>query len=325
MSKKKNQIDQKNYKKFLEELNKTPFDNNFDSKKAIIELQKLENSFKKKLLNSKKNISHYEKFVDFILNEEKNILRAKIYFREPEGVFFSKISKMIRDKDIKGLTAFNMNYKFISIVMQDEELSKRKDLSTIFNKIVSIRKTIMDKNMPLIINRARLYQFKSRKFSEDPVDFIQTGTEGFVSAIDKFVVKKDHNFNGYAIGWIQAVLMAEFSTSFLRLPDKGRKILYRANIAIFRHGMKDMNKVLEFVKEKYPNTTKELLDSIIISSQNPEPIQNLNENEDSVEDKIDQEESIIKNEMKKKLYSAIEKLPIINRKVIILKGGLENV
>lgn len=314
------------YLKFLSELNGGLLDQkNFDVNEELDKLFKLEDRCRKILTASKKGIQVYQDFIRHITDVERNILASRIFFREREVTFCRNIPNLIRKRDAKGLSEFAINYKFLQWALSNSKVPQQKKMQEMFDEICRIRQRILEQSLPLVINRSRLFQVRTRKFESDAVEFIQVASEGFLSAIDKYVPSKGGNFNGVAVGWMQAKLMAESAEGFLKLSIKERRILYRANLAMYRHGFEDINKILAFVRESYPEVKREVLERIIASSRHLASIDVMQENFiDSSEevDQTDSEEGIIEKQDHKDLYDAISKLSVLERKVVILKGGL---
>ena len=313
--------------KFLEELNNGLLDQgNFNISEELDKLFSLENEFRTILSSSKKGIGVYSSFIKYITNEERNILAARIFFREREETFSKKIPNIIRNNNAKALSEFSINYKFIYWAINKPNMPQKKKAIKIFNEIVSIRQKIVEQSIPLIINRSRLYQARTRKFKDDALEFIQSATEGFLSAIDKYTPPTTSNFNGVAIGWMQAKLMSDSLEGFVKLSVKEKRILYRINLAIYRHGFKDINRILAFVKESYPKVDRETIEAIMMASTELSSIDNMQSSDLEQEGYLkytDNEDNIITDDLNKKLYAAISKLSVIEQKVLKLKGGLD--
>lgn len=317
---------QPNYFKFLEEMNSGMLDQkNFDINYELDRLFTLEEEFKDTICDTKrKGHAVYLDFIEFITKVECNILAARVFFREREETF-SKIPELIRNKKVKELSKFAINYKFMSWALQHSDVPKKKRLEEVFNEAVEIRKRIVEQSLPLIINRSRIYQSKTKKFNQDVLDFIQNATEGFMAAIDKFVYTKKGSFNGVAIGRMQAKFIEDSTDGMLKLTVKDKRILYRANLAIYRLGYKDIDKIYSFVKESFPGVEKSVLEKIIASSEHIGPIEKVTDGklEILIKKSVDNvEDGIIENDQHRRLYEAIGELLFIEQKVIRLKGNI---
>lgn len=318
---------QTNYLQFLQELNGGILDQkNFDLPKSLQHVFDLENEFRRILSSTKKGEKVYDDFIYHILEVEKNILAARVFFREREDTFSKLIPNEIRSNNSRGLMNFSINYKFMYWAVNTCDVPHKKRLQKIMTDLIKARQHIVEQCLPLIINRSRLFQVKTRKFNNDAMEFIQSATEGFMSAIDKYVPPATDKFRGVAVGWIQSKLMADYSDSYLKLSLKEKRVLYRANIAIYRHGIKDMKEVLKFVHESYPDVKKTDLESLIVSMGSIASIDTMNHDvvthQSTEYDANAMENDIIHNDSVNKLYDAMLTLLVVERKVIKLKGGL---
>lgn len=307
---------------FIEQMNKTLDQSNFDLNMELEKLFEIERRFTKKLASSKAGLDVYQKFINYIMHDQCNILLAKVYFRERETVFLKQIPNLFRNNKFEKMSKFNLNYKFLHWSMQHVgELKSAKKFKEMFDEVVFIRKRIVEQMLPLVVNRSRLFQVKTRKFNDDVLEFIQTSTEGLLSAIDKYVPpnKTENKFRGVAVGWMQAKLMSDHSEGMVKLTVNEKRVLYRANIARYRHGMTDMNDVLSFVRESFPAVTMEGLKPIISTSGE---FQSLSIPSGKIKDQVSgPEQGIIDRDEVVKLRAIIDTLPILNRKVLRLKGG----
>ena len=315
------------YMKFLGELNNGVLDKTkqYDLGGALEDLLSKEYSFKKTLIKYKKGLQVYEKFISYITEDERNILAARIFFREREATFSKHISKAIKNKDVATLLKFKINYKFMNWAVNNCNIPQRKKLEGMLNSASEYRRSIIEQNLPLVVNRSRLYQYKTRKYSIDALEFIQVAVEGFMAAIDKFVPMKDVQFKGVAVGWMQARLMADFSDGFLKLSVREKRILYRANVAIYRHSIKEINDVLKFVRISFPKTTMKALEDVLSSSIAPSNIELHSSSDNGILDaneQRDNESEIVRSLDQQHLIKEVDLLPCLQKKVIILRGGL---
>jgi len=104
-----------------------------------------------------------------------------------------------------------------------------------------------------------------------------------------------------------------------------RRILYRANVAMYRFGMKSIKEIFAFVKQSYPDADISTLEKIIVSSNSVVSMETIKQSEiNSIRDPFDNpdaESSIIEDDQSKKLHEAISMLSIIEQKVVKLVGG----
>jgi len=319
------------YVKFLNEMtlgHKTLKE--LDDIKCMELMIQLENKFKDLILASKtKKVVIYKKFIKYVKDEKGNILHSKMYFREREVVFVSDILADIRDEDHEALYCRKINFKFMKWVMELDSPPKHRSLKIIYDQYNQIRSMVIQKNLPLVVNRSKLFQFKSRKSSENPLEYVQIGAEGLIHSIDKFVPSgatfDQREFKAPAIGWIQSVLMEDAkSRTMLKTSTTDKRIMYRVNIARYRLGYSEIAKVLAFVQEKYPKATQEQIQSMILS-------ENITSVDGTTEDRSafsrhmqtdSAEEEIISSLMIQRVEKIAKGFSILERKALVLKGGI---
>jgi DNA-directed RNA polymerase specialized sigma subunit len=323
-----------NYRRFLSELYKelegVKLGANLEAQLRL--LFKLEDDYRNILTKYQKGQKVYEKFHKYITQELKDIRQAKVYFRERDKVGFYELPAILKSGNYKEMARFKINLKFIQWSM-GQDLPHRKELVKITKGIIEVRKKIVQENLPLVINRSRIFQIKAKKSNMDPLDLIQIATDGFMTAIDKFVPQSIHKshfgkFKSTAVGWMTNKLIFGCIEGALKLTTSDKKILYRANIAIYRLGMKEISEILEFVKVTYPNVKESQLADIISSAgqmasfdgKDREALHYVN----TEYSPNDMEESIVKNNLISKLRESIKNLEILESKVILLRGGIRD-
>src|ERR1700746_2245367 len=79
-------------------------------KQQVEELLEAEKLFKEEILRYKYSATVYKKFIEKIRYLDRNILYAKVYFREGSGTFSKEITPFIKSMDIEGLKKFNINF-----------------------------------------------------------------------------------------------------------------------------------------------------------------------------------------------------------------------
>ena len=109
-----------NFQKLAAQINNAIIQNEglIGDQKAQVELlMQMEAKFKHSLLKYKELHVIYEKFIDYVVLESGNILSASPYFREPVKVFRSGISKAIKERDVKSLMQYRINFKLIKFIV----------------------------------------------------------------------------------------------------------------------------------------------------------------------------------------------------------------
>lgn len=223
-------------------------------KEQVEQLISLEVQFRKLLVRSTYGKRMYSKFVKFICEEQKNILDARPFFRVRQEVFAAEISKALKARRVRDLYRFPVNYRFILFVMNARPWGAKSPFSVLAAEITRLRQEIVVMNMPLAINRARLFFSRTPKSHLSQMDLIQIASEGLMSGIDKYtphgrgVVTKQ--FRGTAIGRMGGNFIEEYSETLLHFYPVDKRKLYRANKAIGRHaGSIDYEKLAESVNE----------------------------------------------------------------------------
>lgn len=203
-------------------------------KKQVETLVKLEKRFKKILLNSPQGVRVYRLFIEHILENKRNILSARPYFRERQEVFTDNISDSIKLKNEKGLFRYNINYNFISFAVKACKFPDNGKIMKLFREIRDLRNKIAELNMPLAISRAKIFWSATPKSHLTYMDLVQISSEGLMAAIDKFVPPFTRVFRSVIIGRAVGNLISEYSETLVHFYPNDKRKIYRANKAI-RH------------------------------------------------------------------------------------------
>jgi len=289
------------------------------------DLQKLfalEEDFRATLAKYKKGIAVYSAFFDHTIKEDVRL--AKIYFRERDTFGFHTLSKIIKDRDAVGLSAYRINYKFIKWSL-GQDLPEAKRLRRVYEDIVTVRKKIVEENLPLVVNKARIYQLKSRDARLEFMDFVQIAADGMMHAVDKFVPTdtNEGGFLGVAIAWMFNKMSGASAEGQLKLTTRDKYILYRARIAIYRLNIEDPVKLLAYVRETFPDCTQERLQLIVESSKTFASIESDKSGYSQRTSKDNPEDDAITSDLVGKMRGIVDEMPDqIERKYLILKGGI---
>lgn len=147
----------------------------------------LEGKFRRTLIAHPWGPGAYRAFMDHILQERKNILAARPYFRERQAVFASQISRALKKRASRGLYQFKVNYGFVQFVMQHYKWPAGGKLAVLARQIHDLRMEIMELNLPLAISQARIFWSCTPKSHLSYMDLVQVHCMGLLTAIDKFV------------------------------------------------------------------------------------------------------------------------------------------
>ena len=316
-------------------------------KDQVEELMALEESFRKSINHFAQSRDVYRQFIILIAAKNKNILSARPYFREKSKTFSSEITPAIKNSDIKKLQTFHINYNLIKFIKDRWKGPFPKRASKIYDKLIEARRKLIENNMPLVINRAKLFYRKVPKNHLSLTDMIGIAAMGLVSGVDKWVGEYTRVFNGVCIGRMVGNMIDSYSETTLHFYPSDRSILYRANSLKFRHGIDDIDHLVEAINRSYEEDAKngmkvpknkiaaeELGDLMSAASPVPtytgttfssetggidgSPTDMLNSYVDRSVDSC--EDSYIKEDLLYKTIEAARGLTILEQKVLRLKG-----
>ena len=228
-------------------------------------LIKLENKFRRALIKHAWGAGVYKDFIALILDQRRNILAARPYFRERQSIFSSKISLALKKRHERGLFPFKFNHSFILFVLGARKWPSNSDVVKISKQINAIRTEIMELNLPLAISQARFFWGSTPRSHLSYMDLVQIHCGGLLVAIDKFVppdtskmteeeeLQAYRSFRAVAIGRMMGDRISEASSpssGIHQYPLDSRKI-YRANKAKRRmdESNLDYDKIVAYVNE----------------------------------------------------------------------------
>lgn len=304
----------------------------------VEELMQAEHEFKMAILEFKKQSTIvYTKFLQKICIENNNILSARPYFREKGITFSQQITPAIKNMDVETLKTFNINYQFIKFIM-DKWVLPKKEIVKLFNRVHKARKILIENNIPLAINRAKLFYRKTPKSHLSLMDMIGISSQGLTSGVDKWCGKYTTVFRGMCIGRMVGELIRYYSETSLHFFPSDRKILYKANSIRGRQKLEDMNELTKAVNEAFMEDKKlgmgglpkeeitasqlsELLSAAsMVSADAIVDVEGYGMYHFTSDGSQTAEDSLIDKEKYNRMSIAIQKLPIIHRKILKLKG-----
>jgi RNA polymerase sigma factor (sigma-70 family) len=236
-------------------------------KKQVESLIMLEKRWRNVVIRDTRGLSTYRKFVKFISDEKRNILAARPYFRERQDVFAKRISKALKKgpEGARDLFKFAVNYQFILFAMKQKKWTQR--VLKLAEEIRVLRQAIVEMNMPLAINRARVFYSRTPHSHLSYMDLIQIAAEGLMSGVDKYTPTKrgvvTKQFRSTAMGRMGGNFIEEYSETLVHFYPIDKRKLYRANKIIrFFAGIVDHDRLAELVnklpkkkgKKKYGGT-----------------------------------------------------------------------
>jgi DNA-directed RNA polymerase specialized sigma subunit len=336
-----NKIENATFFNFISELNKILLENHEidgrSQKTLLNELFSLEKQFRDLLLSDKKyGTLVYKRFVDYMNTIKKNetnkyLLISRIYFREKQSRSKQIYNAIVNNKP-EILYKFRINYRFIDWALKNYKGPKVKALRNIYNEIVQIRHTLVNNNLPLALNRAKIFWTQAVKPQHrhkdlDYMDFVQASAEGLLIAIDKFVPPYKKVFVSTAIARMNNNMDEILNDYIVHIPQMEKRILKRA-VKAQQKTNSDLTsqKVLKYVSESFENVSSEKIQKIQAAAHRDVRSNYDPENEEvNIFDKIstndEPEENFLSYELEKLLYNNIEKLDVIMRKVLSLKYG----
>ena len=324
------------FKFFIKSMNKVLTSNDEDdgrNQQSLLEdLFVLEHKFRDTLISIPEGKKVYTEFIRFIMEDKRNILSARIYFRERQALFSEKISICFKENKPHLLYKFHINYNFAKWVCDGYKGPKSKSLQYTLKKIIKIRKVLCENNMPLAINRAKIFWSKIPRSSAEYMDFIQDANEGLMSAIDKFVPPYKTVFRSVAVGRMSLNMLTDHNATLVKFSPTEKRVLYRARNAKVKEGLEDPEAVLKYVKQSFPNITIEKLQSIMSSATEAtsmdQPVDSGSEDmtvgEVIPDNSPDPEAVFMNKELILKIMEKVKYMPIIEMKLIKMKFGVEN-
>jgi hypothetical protein len=314
---------------------------NTTQKEQVEELLEAEKLFKQEILKYKFSTQVYKKFIQKIRYLDRNILYSKIYFREGSTVFSKEITPCLKSEDAEGLKKFNVNFNLIQFIKNNWRGSLGHKAEKLYKRVERARKILIENNLPLSINVAKLFYRKVPRSSVSLMDMIAVSAMGLASAIDKYTGDSQGQysevFRSVIIGRANGNLIKLYSETSLHFYPSDRKVLYKANSVRGRQGITEIKELAEAVNlaflrdreqglnsPKKPITSGELEDLLHAASLISVEA-TLDENNFTIYDRIQDEnlnaeERLIGKETSEKISKLIKALPVIHRKVLKLKG-----
>lgn len=310
-----------------------------DQKAQVNLVFDLECKFQKSIKKYKQTEEIYRKFIHFIIKDVGNILSAQSYFREKHDIFID-ISNKIKEEDAVGLMQYHANFQLINFIVNNWTGDLPKRAQAYYDKFINSRNILIENNLPLAINRAKLFYRKTPRSHLTLLDFIGICTWGLISGIDKYVGDYTNVWRSVCIGRMVGYLIEEYSKTFIRMYPTDKKILYRANALKYRLKIDDLDELTKAVNESFekdkqsgkntptlPITTVHIQTLLNSSSQGSiyHGVDGSSAGEINLYDftpceEENPEESAIKNDLIRQLIAASKDLNIIEKKIIQLKG-----
>lgn len=314
-----------------------------DQQEQVELLVQLERKFKYQIQKYQQAIVVYAKFIQKFNGSEdgENILSAQPYFRE-KNENFNKIAKAIKDENPQALMQYNINYQLIDFIVKNWKGTIPERAKRYYEDVVEARRILIENNLPLAINRAKLFYRKTPKSHLSLLDLIDICTYGLISGIDKYDGNYSKVWRSVCIGRMVGYMIEEYSKTFLKMYPSDKKILYRTNALKHRLKIEDIYELTKAVNESFEQDKKEgkacpklpiseihirtLLNGSSYISADPGTSENEieNENQTIYETFYDESENIedrlIKEDLMNRVLENAKNLSNLEKKIIRLKG-----
>lgn len=306
-------------------------------KEQVEELLDAERKFRDTILLYRQASEIYKKFLQRVCIQNKNILSARPYFRETAISFSKKITPAIKAADIETLKTFNINYQFIKFIRESWLGPFPKRAEQLFQRVHKARTILIENNMPLAINRAKLFYRKTPKSHLSLMDLIEICSMGLAAGIDKYCGEYTPVFRSVCIGRMVGNMIDSYSETTLHFYPSDKRILYKANSIRARQGIEDIVELANAVNESFKQDAKEgksipkgkitasELSSLMSAASTVSADATVNDEGYGVyhytmDPAQGIEESYIERESTDKMLSLAKRLPLLHRKVLKLKG-----
>ena len=308
----------------------------------VEELMDAERQFKETILRYSQSTKVYKRFLQRVCVTNKNILSARPYFRETAVTFSKKITPIIKacSKDesrIEELKQFDINYQLIKFIRDSWLGPFPKRAEELYNRVYIARKKLIENNMPLAINRAKLFHRKTPKGHLTLIDFINICAMGLAAGVDKYVGKYSPVFRSVCIGRMVGNMIDSYSETMLHFYPSDKRVLYKAHTIRGRKGITDIAELTAAVNQAFkddkaegktvPKGHIEVSELSALMSAASTVSADATVNEDGIavyqytpDETQDIESAYIANEDTSRMLAAAKSLSPMQQKILRLKG-----
>lgn len=256
----------------------------------------------------------YEAFAQYILRKGY-IKKVKPFFRERQEQTVG-VLKSLRLGEFDKVAKLGINWRFIEWAHARFEFPER--MEEIKKHVYDARRELTEMNMPLAIQRAKMFFNVKSKPYISLLDCISMAVEGLIIAIDKYTLPYSPVFCSVAIGRMKSILIDTTFETQLYFYPKDRRRLYRVNKFLSQNINPSAEELLAFVNstkpgEVYESIDLQQLDELISASH-------VHSGGLDIDQPADELEVVENNEIRAKLFAAVEKLSIFDQKILKLKG-----
>lgn len=305
-------------------------------KQQFEELVSAERLFKETVLSYRISTEIFKRFVLLIRVTNNNILSARPYFRESSETFSSKITPALKTKDPEALKNFDINFHFVKFCKDHWVGLWPKKLEALYKRVERARVVLVENNMPLAINRAKIFFRKTPKGHLSFTDLVEVSAMGICAGIDKYTGDYKKNFVGVLIGRAVGNLIDAYSETIMHFYPGDRRILYRANSIRGRQGIQDIVELTKAVNDSFAadlaegKTAPKAVDvnelsnlmaaASIVSADSNSGEEGYGVYDFTACNSENAEQTLGKKQQVSQMARLARKLPLINQKVLRLKG-----
>ena len=305
-------------------------------KEQVEELVAAEEAFHQLVLSYRISTEIYKRFIQLIRITNNNILSARPYFRESSITFSAKITPALKDKNPEALKQFNVNYHFVKFCKDHWIGLWPKKIELLYQRVKRARTILIENNMPLAVNRAKIFYRSTPKGHLSFMDMIEVSSMGLAAGIDKYTGPYKKNFIGVCIGRIVGNLIDAFSETVMHFYPSDRRVLYRANSIRGRQGITDIEELTKAVNKSFVTDLAEgrtapkevtisdlgnlMSASSLISSDSNDGEEGFGVYSYTPDKTENAEEALSKKQQTEQISEISRTMPIINQKVLRLKG-----
>lgn len=228
-----------------------------DQRQQVEELLDAEKKFKETILKYRQSTRVYMKFWNKVCVKNRNILSARPYFRESAVTFSKKITPAIKATDIETIKTFDINYQLIRFIRDEWDGPFPERAEMLFHRVHRAREILIQNNMPLAINRAKLFYRKTPKSHLTLMDMIGICGMGLAAGIDKWCGTYSPVFRSVCIGRMVGNLIDSYSETMLHFYPSDKRILYKAHTIRGRKGIEEIHALTAAVNQSFKDDEKE--------------------------------------------------------------------
>jgi DNA-directed RNA polymerase specialized sigma subunit len=300
----------------------------------------LEKKFKAAILKRSQSTMVYKKFLQLVCVKNRNILSARPYFRESAVNFSKKVTPAIKANDIEKLKTFDINYQLIVFIRKSWLGPFPKQAEQLFQKVHVAREKLIQNNVPLAIDRAKIFYRKTPKSHLSLLDMIGICALGLAAGIDKYCPPQGRYtpiFRSVCIGRMVGNLIDSYSETMLHFYPSDKRILYKAHTIRGRKGIEEVKELTKAVNKSFKEDAKEgksipkneitvgELNSLMAASSTVSVDSAVNDEGFGIyhfteDEGQDIEGAFIERESMVTMLDLIKELPLLHRKVLALKG-----